>query len=275
MTFSPSQEPDVTRTLPPTSRAMAIVVFSVVASFSMTFSSESTLIIPPVTRGDSAVNQGLVLCSFKNDYEPNWNHLANELVGHYRGAEAVRMLDVHSPRLVGQALYEGIRWAQTCVVDWTGWRANVFFELGVRLACADVGPVGLIERGAADATAAHDAPAQRQQLMALFGPNVYRLAEEDDAVVRLMRTSGDEGCLDSVGYIKRMRISAHTRGGDWPRPTFREHRPHSMNREWRQILRGLRLLPSRRFCDHSKNDRLHRDKIVDLPSVYTPGLYYE
>jgi hypothetical protein len=33
MTFSPSQDADVTRTLPPTSRAMAIVVFSVVASF--------------------------------------------------------------------------------------------------------------------------------------------------------------------------------------------------------------------------------------------------
>jgi hypothetical protein len=129
----------------------------------------------------------LVLCSFNNDYEPNWNHLANEIVGHYRGAEAVRMLDVHSPRLVGQALYEAIRWAQTCVFDWTGWRANVFFELGVRLACADVGPVGVIERGAVDATAVCNAPAQRQQLMALFGPTVYRLAEEDDGTERALR----------------------------------------------------------------------------------------
>jgi hypothetical protein len=130
--------------------------------------------------GDSAVKRALMLCSFNKDYEPNWIFLANEIVGHYGGTETVRMLDVHSPRLVGQALYEGIRWAQTCVVDWTGWRANVFFEFGVRLACADVGPVGVIECGEADAVAAHDALAQRQQLMALFNPTVYRTADDDN-----------------------------------------------------------------------------------------------
>jgi hypothetical protein len=133
----------------------------------------------------SSVTRVLVLCSFSKDHNQNWNHLANALASHF-GLNVARMIDVSSPRLVGQALYEGIRWARACVIDWTGWRANVFFELGVRLACADVGPVGLIERGAADDTAARDAPVQRQLLMALFGPTVYRLAEEDDGVKRAL-----------------------------------------------------------------------------------------
>jgi hypothetical protein len=40
-------------------------------------------------------------------------------------------------------------------------------------------------------------------------------------------------------------------------------------------LRRLRWLLSRRFCGRCKNDRLHRDKIVDLASVYSPGFNYE
>ena len=105
----------------------------------------------------SAVTRVLVLCSFGEDHEENWNHLANALASRF-GLDVARMLDVSSPRLVGQALYEGIRWARTCVVDWTNWRANVFFEFGVRLARSDVGPVNVIEQGAAAAVAAPDAP---------------------------------------------------------------------------------------------------------------------
>jgi hypothetical protein len=132
--------------------------------------------------GESSVNRLLVLCSFAKDHEPNWLHTANALVAHYPDRQAVRMLDVASPRLVGQALYEGIRWAHTCLVDWTGWRANVFFEFGVRLACADIGPVKVIELGAAEAAAAPDALRQRQQLIALFEPAGYRVAPDDDAI---------------------------------------------------------------------------------------------
>ena len=55
------------------------------------------------------------------------------------------MLDIVSPRLVGQALYEQIRWATFCVVDWTEWRANVFFELGVRLTCSPNDPLIILQ----------------------------------------------------------------------------------------------------------------------------------
>jgi hypothetical protein len=132
--------------------------------------------------GKSAIKRLLVLCSFGEDHEPNWLHVASALVAHYPDKEAARMLDVASPRLVGQALYEGIRWAHTCVVDWTGWRANVFFELGVRMACSDVGPVSLIAHGAVGATAAPDALVQKRLMMALFGPTAYRAASDDDAI---------------------------------------------------------------------------------------------
>jgi hypothetical protein len=133
----------------------------------------------------SAVTRVLVLCSFGEEHEQNWKHLANALASRF-GLNFARMLDVSSPRLVGQALYEGIRWARTCVVDWTGWRANVFFEFGVRLACADVGPVSVIENNTVAAAAVPDAPTQREQLRALFGPTVYRAAEEDDGVDRAL-----------------------------------------------------------------------------------------
>ena len=82
--------------------------------------------------GQRADRRPLVLCPFGKGHEPNWLHLANALAVRYPNRKAARMLELASPRLVGQALYEGIRWARTCVVDWTGWRANVFFELGVR-----------------------------------------------------------------------------------------------------------------------------------------------
>ena len=56
------------------------------------------------------------------------------------------MLDLRSPRLVGQALYEQVRWSSWCLVDLTEWRPNVFFELGVRLACSERDPMCIIQR---------------------------------------------------------------------------------------------------------------------------------
>jgi hypothetical protein len=80
----------------------------------------------------------LVLCSFHEEYAPHWHKLLSALARHYPTKRTVRMRDLVSPRLVGQALYEHIRWTTTCVVDWTHWRPNVFFELGVRLACSKI-----------------------------------------------------------------------------------------------------------------------------------------
>jgi hypothetical protein len=45
-----------------------------------------------------------------------------------------RVSDYPSPLLVADRLYELIRFSGLCLVDWSEWRPNVFFEMGVRLA---------------------------------------------------------------------------------------------------------------------------------------------
>lgn len=121
-----------------------------------------------------AVERILMLCPFSEGYARNWLTLSNALAQRYARRRPARMLDLASPRLVGQALYEGIRWSRTCVIDWTGWRANVFFEFGVRLACAPIGPVCLIDAAdpAADGT---DPLLQKRRLLQMWGPTVYRV----------------------------------------------------------------------------------------------------
>jgi hypothetical protein len=57
--------------------------------------------------------------------------------------EILTTLDSQSPQLVEQRLYGEIRLTKLCLVDWTGWRPNVFFEMGVRLAVNAEEPVHL------------------------------------------------------------------------------------------------------------------------------------
>ena len=149
----------------------------------------------------SPENSVLVLCSFGEDYTDLWNSDIEGIISNEASPKRpARMLDLTSPRLVGQALYEHIRWTDCCIVDWTGWSANVFFEFGVRLACKDIGPICLIEKSKLDeinATCIGDASLsgtqaaptspesdgagtkpsllQRQQLNTLFRPICYEL----------------------------------------------------------------------------------------------------
>jgi hypothetical protein len=53
-------------------------------------------------------------------------------------------VDSRSPQLVDQRLYSDIRRTIVCVADWTGWRPNVFFEIGVRLAVSPIDPVFIL-----------------------------------------------------------------------------------------------------------------------------------
>jgi hypothetical protein len=89
----------------------------------------------------------LVLCPFSPAFtENNWElYLKRQLAVHLPQTRIVRTLDMKSPRLVSQSLYEAIRLTQMCLVDWTEWRPNVFFELGVRLASVDIDPVCIID----------------------------------------------------------------------------------------------------------------------------------
>jgi hypothetical protein len=120
----------------------------------------------------------LVLCSFSPEYSGFYRKDLRKVIQGQTYKTALRMLDLRSPRLVGQALYEQMRWSSWCLVDWTEWRPNVFFELGVRLACSERDPMCIIQRSyAEDNRSASDAKSgrleQRDLLLKLLDPVVY------------------------------------------------------------------------------------------------------
>lgn len=99
----------------------------------------------------------LVLCPFSDAYSEYWeNELRDVIRANTADKRPLRMLDLRSPRLVGQALYEQVRWSSWCLVDWTEWRPNVFFELGVRLACSERDPMCIIQDSEAQGGSAWD-----------------------------------------------------------------------------------------------------------------------
>lgn len=130
--------------------------------------------------------QVLVLCPFNGDYtKRNWaTYLTKELPSRLK-AEAtkffpeqtsaapprlVRLLDLDTPRLVSQTLFESIRRTEMCIVDWTQLRANVMFELGVRLAVNPLGAVHIIEQVAPTDGACRHA----KRMIELFDPIPYQ-----------------------------------------------------------------------------------------------------
>lgn len=130
----------------------------------------------------------LVLCPFSPDYSATYrSKLRPILRAHTGNMLPLRTMDLQSPRLVGQALYEQMRWSSWCLVDWTEWRPNVFFELGARLACAERDPLCIIRQD--DATPPSDDPdraprglRQHELLLRLFDPVLYQPANPRDAL---------------------------------------------------------------------------------------------
>ncbi len=136
----------------------------------------------------------LVLCSFSPDYsEFYWKELRSIIRGYTGNMIPMRMLDLTSPRLVGQALYEQVRWSSRCLVDWTGWRANVFFELGVRLACSEHDLLCIIQQRDASANPGPTGQQpvwldQHDLLRQLLGPVVYEPADPRDALKSVLES---------------------------------------------------------------------------------------
>lgn len=121
----------------------------------------------------------LVLCPFAEEYSKFYKNKLRKIIQAHTGNKTpLRMLDLRSPRLVGQALYEQVRWSSWCLVDWTAWRPNVFFELGVRLACSGRDPMCIVQDGHLEgAPAPADGPSRKLDqyglLLKLFEPVVY------------------------------------------------------------------------------------------------------
>jgi hypothetical protein len=124
----------------------------------------------------------LVLCPFGEAYsERNWDlyiglALEGKLKAYARRAtppeeanvRVERLLDVRTPRLVEQSLYEAIRLTDLCIIDWTELRPNVMFEAGVRLATNALGAVHIFD---SDSTAP---PSHIEGLMGMMNPVRYR-----------------------------------------------------------------------------------------------------
>ena len=84
-----------------------------------------------------------------------------------------RIIDIATPQLVHQALYEQIRRSAACVVDWSDFKSSVFLELGVRLAVSEWGAISIIDERCL--------PAQTKQIelmQRLFSPIAYRRQNE-------------------------------------------------------------------------------------------------
>jgi hypothetical protein len=144
----------------------------------------------PETWAEDDAKTMLVLCPFSEDYSDFYRRKLRPIIRLHTangGMKLLRMLDLKSPRLVGQALYEQLRWSSWCVVDWTGWRPNVFFELGVRLACSERDPLSIIQRGnARHSVGVSGTPPnglhQSDLLMQLFNPVEYDRMRPRDAL---------------------------------------------------------------------------------------------
>ena len=88
-------------------------------------------------------------------------------------------IDSQSPELVEQRLYAAIRRTQLCILDWTAWRPNVFFEAGVRLAVNKRDPIFIrcTERPPGwddkESTWPQDDDPSAQTLKEFFGPTEF------------------------------------------------------------------------------------------------------
>lgn len=137
-----------------------------------------------ISNDNSRSETAVFLCPFSEEYsENNWDFLSSTILNVRSKIHLARMLDLVSPRLVGQALYEHIRWSTYCIVDWSYWRPNVFFELGIRLACSDISPICFIEESHTNV----DSNQQKQRLIELLQPFVYRIGGKIGPIIQAFK----------------------------------------------------------------------------------------
>jgi hypothetical protein len=159
----------------------------------------------PETWAEDDAKNLLVLCPFSSRYSERYKKLRPIIRAHTRNMMPRRMLDLRSPRLVGQALYEQIRWSSHCIVDWTEWSPNVFFELGVRLACSEHDPLCFIDRidlgeESADARTTPQRLKQHAMLCELLEPVQYDRARPHEAFKKALdsRWLGPQHVKDNI-----------------------------------------------------------------------------
>jgi len=154
------------------------------------------------------------LCSFDKDYEKAWNKLELNLRDKQDqdGAQLAlkRVIDYDSPLLVGERLYELIRHAGTCLIDWTGWSPNVFFEMGVRLAVNPTPPICVLRRGTKE-------PEFAKSLLARFGPLRYKMSDDQQFRTHVMnQLHNRQSDAYSVFSVAEDNVSVEYESGNQP-----------------------------------------------------------
>jgi hypothetical protein len=96
------------------------------------------------------------------------------------------IIDEASPRLAGHRLYAAIRHRELCVIDWSEWKANVFFELGTRLASHPTVPLSILDERPSEATGA------RPKLVELLSPAIYERATDLPRFINLVENYIEE-----------------------------------------------------------------------------------
>jgi hypothetical protein len=170
--------------------------------------------IPAEDRGVTPKDEGvIVLCTFDVDYtKSNWDDyvkaaLQNELdtmredrsepYTQPASLGVVRSFDLVSTRLVSHALYETIRTAESCVIDFSRWSGSVVFEAGVRLAASPKGAAAIIEKNWREKLSDTKRPyiKQYEALFALFEAAEY----ESDKVDAFSKSYGGSAASPSPG----------------------------------------------------------------------------
>lgn len=139
----------------------------------------------------------LMLCSYSRDQRQTWKYLRLGIEEHLqeylpKAVMVRRLLDIASPRLVSQSLYEYVRRASACVMDWSGFSASAFVELGARLAVSPYGAVQIIRDdylpGAKNALTGHSGspePVRLEQvdlMLNRFTPVRYQVPKDPNEV---------------------------------------------------------------------------------------------
>jgi hypothetical protein len=122
----------------------------------------------------------LVLSSYGKDYLKGPGQVVSTALGTaIPSGKWWRIVESPSPQLASQKLYAAIRQTQMCVFDWTDWRPNLFFELGVRLAVNPQMPVCILHK-----TGIQDGK-ERRVMRELFAPYTY---DSPDFLVKLLKS---------------------------------------------------------------------------------------
>jgi hypothetical protein len=121
-----------------------------------------------------------------------------------------RVVDIRSPLVSSQKVFAELRRTSFVVFDWTGFRFNVFFELGVRLAISDKQPACVLCTDEAWLRQnGWEPPApnpQFEQIARLFRPHSYG-KDDRDAL---------EAFLGNSIQALLLSVSAREPGATWP-----------------------------------------------------------